>query len=179
MVLAVQSLGHRQMSQSGKEKKTIWRKKTGLNLMKSRERKMMDKGKEAKLDQDENARKAKLKQMTARINKTESSMLDYANVDLVEKANDVFCNILKDFAELQCSILNLLPEEEREDDHDNWYLPKVGMMEEFQNIVKKWLKEAAVHSNQMVETDLSSLVNTTNTGTLAGGIWKRGIKSGI
>lgn len=98
---------------------------------------MTEKAVEAKLNQQRNARKAKLQQLTIKRNNIESLMLDYANIDSVEKAYNVFCDLLKDFAELQCSISSLLPEEMKDSDHNDWYLPKVGTFKEFQDTVER------------------------------------------
>lgn len=126
-----------------------------------REIKLTERAIEAKRNQQKNARKAKLKQMTLKRNHLESLMLDYANVDIVEQAYDVFCDIVKEFAELQSSIQRLLPEEKRDSDLNDWYLPQVGKFKEFRDILKKWLREAAMHAHQITETYLSPIVDTT------------------
>ncbi|KAK0140850.1 hypothetical protein N1851_022154 [Merluccius polli] len=104
--------------------------------------KLTEKGLAAKVEQLTKSRSAKLKQLTTIRNQIESLMVKYDNLEVISQMYINFTVLIEDFSKIQCSIYELLPKEEKEDDHAKWYLPKLARFNEFKTTVKKWKQDA-------------------------------------
>lgn len=102
-----------------------------------------EKASEAKLTQLINKRKTKLSEATGKKNVINSLMIDYGNTAELQQCFGVFKILTKEFSHLHYSVQVMLPEQEQEKDHINWYLPKIAYFNEFQDVVNKWIIRAA------------------------------------
>lgn len=91
-------------------------------------------------------RRGKLGALTRKSNDIKSLIDDDGNKEIVDSHVEAFNALLAEFMELQVSVQSILPEEEREADHSDWYEPKLIRFKEFLWDVDVWLRgdEAAI-----------------------------------
>lgn len=101
--------------------------------------KLTEKALEAKLDNKQKIRKAKLGQLTSKINVIEPMLQDFSNAEHVSQQFHAFNRTAADFKALHRSVQTLLSQEEKVKDHEQWYIPKAQKMGEFYVKVTSWL----------------------------------------
>lgn len=107
-----------------------------------RKRALTDKGWEEKLSSKINARRGKLRQLTAKSNEIELLMENACNLDEVKNNHLKFYErLLGEFVESNTSVLLYLKEEEHAADQDFWFLPKLSCCNKFKKNVTLSIEE--------------------------------------
>lgn len=92
-----------------------------------------------------NARKAKLGKLSSKRNCIEPLLIDYINIKEVQRLKSVFDHLISEFTTLHYSTQEMMSEEEKQGDHNDWYFPKLRCFKDFQDAVKKWLIKASAY----------------------------------
>lgn len=106
-----------------------------------RELKPTEKAKEERLHRLNGLRRAKLGQLTKKVNELKRLKENDSNVDKVEEEilND-FAKLYGEFNDINKEFVTLLPEEEASEDQQHWFNPKSANIEQFVRITEKWIK---------------------------------------
>lgn len=121
------------------------------------------------LTRRKNARKATLAQITSKINRIEPLLKTYKNLDEVLRYKDPLDNLITAFDSLHQIVQDLLPDEEKDSDHNEWYLPRFKRHKSFRNRVKKWLENAPPKEKGKEDESASvsgSRASTSSTGSV-------------
>lgn len=102
-----------------------------------------------KLHRLNGSRRAKLGQLTKKINELNLLKENDNNVDKVEEEclND-FAKLFGEFNDLNKEYVDLLSEEEAIADQRNWFDPKSKVMEQFVSLTEKWITEVRKGTKQ-------------------------------
>ncbi len=125
-----------------------------------RRRALTDKGLEEKLHNKINARRGKLRQLTAKSNEIEQFMENYCNLNDVElKQFKNYKRLFEEFVENNASVLLYLKEEEHVPDQDFWYEPKLLCCKTFMEKVELWIEEIknSIKKSQISDKEVSPM----------------------
>ena len=118
-------------------------------MAQGRSRKLIEKALEDKLQKYIALRRRKLGTLTSTIREFEILMRDARNVQNVQDAMEKdFAELVGEFRSLNSEVANLLREDERTCDQDNWFEVKMAPIREFMKETKRWI--AAVHESTSV-----------------------------
>ena len=118
-------------------------------MAQGRSRKLTEKALEDKLQKYIALRRRKLGTLTSTIREFEILMRDAGNVQNVQDAMEKdFAELVGEFRSLNSEVANLLSEDERTCDQDNWFEVKMAPIREFMKETKRWI--AAVHESTSV-----------------------------
>ncbi len=142
-----------------------------------RRRALTDKGLEEKLHNKINARRGKLRQLTAKSNEIEQLMENDCNLNDVElKQFKNYKRLFEEFVESNASVLLYLQEEEHVPDQDFWYQPKLLCCKKLMEKVELWIEEiknsikmSQISNKEVSPMDSVSMVaSKTNTSNKSG-----------
>lgn len=85
------------------------------------------------------SRKAKLGQLTRRKNIVLELMKDVANIDEVKENMFTYYVLVGEFKDAHFAYQKLLNDDDRDNDTDNWFKPKIASIDEFNAYVENWL----------------------------------------
>lgn len=106
-------------------------------------RKLTEKGVEERLQRFIALRRRTLGTLTSQMKEIEAMMSDAQNVTSVKDMMEGdFVQSLSEFDRLHTEVGNLLSEEEKMHDHDNWFEPKMAQIKDFMKTVKRWAADA-------------------------------------
>lgn len=112
--------------------------------------KYTEKGLEDLLQRQISLRRAKLSQVTAKLNKISALMSNKDDPDIVDEHLNEFAKLISDFDQSNENVLQLLKEEEKDADQSYWYQPKKEHFSNFMMDVEKW----TVNARQQLQDDL-------------------------
>lgn len=120
---------------------------------------------EEKLHQCINARRSKLRQLTAKSNQIERLMEDENNVTHIDQ-KEIRCynKLFEEFVELNHSVALYLNEEESEYDQTFWFEPKRSNCKDFLIRVENWIAEVKLREDlkETSEKDISPMDSVSN-----------------
>lgn len=109
-------------------------------------------GLEEKLHQYINARRAKLRLLTAKSNQIERLLESDDNLTHIEqKEMKHYKKLYEELIELNESVKLYLKEEEHKADQTYWFKPKVSNCQDFMNRTENWTEETKLHK-ELVKT---------------------------
>ena len=101
---------------------------------------------EEKVQQCINARRGKLRQLTAKSNFIDSHMVSDVYVDNIEQSEmEHYKRLVEEFKEANYTVLQYLPEEDKEADQENWFEPKLQCCQDFIHSTYKWIEDTKLH----------------------------------
>ena len=115
---------------------------------------------EALLKSLKGSRRGKLGSCTRKMNEIKALLVEGGNVDIVEESVETFNQAVNDFKTVHRSVQRLLSEEEGEEDHVDWYEPRITNLQ----ILSKYLeKEVELwKSEQMAQSIINPLDSISN-----------------
>lgn len=124
-----------------------------------------EKGLEEKLHQYINARRAKLRLLTAKSNQIEHLMENDDNLMCIEqKELKQYKKLYEEFTDLNESVKLYLKEEEKEADQTYWFEPKASNCQDFMEKTKKWIEETKKHEDLIKagDSDVTPMDSVSN-----------------
>lgn len=104
------------------------------------------------------SRRGKLGACTRRLNEIKILLVEGGNVDHVNQCVGIFKQAVDEFIRLHQSVQNLLSEDEKLDDHVDWYEPRMMNFNYFLKEVETWKKEQCI---QLRVEPLDSISNVS------------------
>ncbi|XP_032425050.1 uncharacterized protein LOC116723928 [Xiphophorus hellerii] len=87
------------------------------------------------------SRRGRLGACTRKINEIKTLMSDAGNVDAVNESVQAFKEAVDEFRNAHKLVQELLSEEEKENDYDDWFEPRITNLNYFLNDVETWKKD--------------------------------------
>lgn len=104
------------------------------------------------------SRRGKLGVCTRRLNEIKALLVKERNVDYVNECVDIFKQAVDEFTKVHQSVQQLLSEDEKLDDHVEWYEPRMMNFSYFLKEVESWKKEQCM---QLRVEPLDSISNVS------------------
>lgn len=105
-------------------------------------------------------RRAKLSALTSKINAIEKLMIDEDNLQNVQYLMQFdFVQLLTEFMDLIGQIQDILPQDEKIADQQNWFQPKMDSMRLFENKTKNWIAAVGYKKGQDDNVDMEDDVS--------------------
>ncbi|KAL4008191.1 hypothetical protein ACER0C_002043 [Sarotherodon galilaeus] len=137
-----------------------------------RAQKYTERGLEEQLGRHINARRSKLSQLTAKMNKISGLMKENESLDIVDEHLSNFSKLHEEFLRANDDVLSLLPEDERNVDQMLWFNPKKEQFSAFMTEVEKWIMVTRhQHQNDVSPDDSVSVTarpSAKKSGTSVG-----------
>ena len=104
-----------------------------------------------------NARRGKLRLLTAKSNYMDSHMTTDAYVREIEQGEmEQYKKLLEDFKESNCNVLLYLTEEEKKTDQEGWFEPKLQTCQDFIKATEQWVQDTKLHL-ELTQTSLKDV----------------------
>ena len=126
-------------------------------------------GREERLKHCINARRGKLRLLTAKSNYIESHMTSDAYVMNIEHSEmESYKKLVEEFMEANVNVVYYLQDEEKQADQENWFQPKLKSCKDFIHSTYEWIEETKLKMSlqETLEKDVSpseSASNMTNS----------------
>ena len=111
---------------------------------------------EAMLKSLKASRRGKLGSCTRKMNEIKTLLVEGGNVDIVVEGVETFNQAVNQFKTVNHSVQKLLSKEEREEDHVDWYEPRITNFQYFEKEGEVWKSE------QMAQSKINPLDSISN-----------------